>query len=522
MSKFPTSDKYLAAMQNPGLAFTDPELKQCAVETDMHGLPRPFSGGFVLACHLMNGKSEFAVRCFYKDIRDLKLRYKAIGEFLSKNNTNGIFVLARLLEEGIRVERRLYPIIKMQWVKGDSLGLYVEKNVFNKARMRRLSAEFVKLVQKLEGLHIAHGDLQHLNIIVINGKPVLIDYDDMYLRELAALGSNGKGHPNYQHPARTADHFNSRLDRFPAIVVYLALEALIYRPDLWQKYCTGENMLFVRDDFQEPSQSSLLAEIESIPELKHHAERFRGVCMMEFEDIPSLDEFIAGRFSCPRVSRASGSLTVLSGVVQYDRVNAFNIAEVRRKSGRRVEAIGYVTNVHTAADKYGRQYAILFLKSTKEACLALTIWPRTLELFKKRAIDPAGYVRKWVSVTGVIFYYGDKLQLEVIMPSEIRVLADKSDAMGRLDHSAAKPESKRWCPAFMKTWQSSPCHPGVTKAPAVKRPPIRSSGPTMQKYRPVPVRTAVTQSPIKTTRLAHAEHQQQTFLQKVVRKLKQL
>src|SRR5690606_3395463 len=97
-------------------------------------------------------------------------------------------------------------------------------------------ADFLRLVKELETFNIAHGDLQHGNIIVKNNQMVLIDYDGMYFPELVGLATNEVGHINYQHPQRTARHFNKDIDRFASIIIYIGLKAVSINPSLWKKY----------------------------------------------------------------------------------------------------------------------------------------------------------------------------------------------------------------------------------------------------------------------------------------------
>ena len=101
-----------------------------------------------------------------------------------------------------------YPILKMGWVEGEPLNLYVEKNLTHASLLRDLDREFAKMVRDLRRFFIAHGDLQHGNVLVVNGKLKLVDYDGMFVPDLDGLPSHELGHPNYQHPARSASDFS--------------------------------------------------------------------------------------------------------------------------------------------------------------------------------------------------------------------------------------------------------------------------------------------------------------------------
>jgi hypothetical protein len=432
MRRFPTPNDYLITMQFPQKSLLVPELREFSVVKDPLGMPKTMSGGCVVTFHLVNGTSELALRLFCKELTDLQVRYRVTGQFVARDDLGGILVPATYVDRGIMVNAQVCPLITMPWVNGDPLNLYVEKYVFNAERMKKVVQRFRSLVWKLERAGIAHGDLQHGNIIVYKGWLILIDYDSMYLPELSHLKGNLIGHSNYQHPGMTRERYDSKLDRFPAIVIYTALESVVHKPELWVKYSNGENMLFTDEDSKNPEGSALLAELDGLPEIRHLAERFRSVCKMGIENVPRLGDFISGNFSYPKIAAGRPRVVVPRKVLQYDRVDAFNMSELKTNSCRRVEVIGYVANVYRGTDKNGRRYVFLYLKSTERKGLALTIWPPTLMLFVGQGIDPEDYRKKWVSVIGVITTLNGRSQLEITMPSEIQVLADKSQAMARL------------------------------------------------------------------------------------------
>ena len=137
----PRGDEYVAAVQNPRTAFGDAELRDCVPESDQFGIPKPYSGGFTATFHLTQQSREWAVRCFTRAISDLQERYAAIDHFLARNNEQG-FVGTFYLSQGIRIAAHWYPIIKMQWVKGETLNAFIGKNIGNAGRIQKLVPEF--------------------------------------------------------------------------------------------------------------------------------------------------------------------------------------------------------------------------------------------------------------------------------------------------------------------------------------------------------------------------------------------
>lgn len=297
----PRGDEYVSAVQNPRTAFGDSELQGCTPEVDKFAIPKPYSGGFTATFHLLNQSREWAVRCFTRPISDLQERYAVIDRFLAKNREH-FLVGTFYLSQGIRIGGRWYPIIKMQWVKGDTLNSFIEKNIRSAVRLEKLVPEFVSLVRRLQQLKIAHGDLQHGNIMARDGKLFLIDYDGLFLPKLNHLKTNEIGHVNYQHPGRNASHYGPFVDRFSSIVIYVGLRAIAESPKLWDKYNEGESILFRSGDFANPAGSTLFRELAAIPKLAGDVEKFQGVCKLSLDDVPDLETFISGSFQYPRVT----------------------------------------------------------------------------------------------------------------------------------------------------------------------------------------------------------------------------
>src|SRR5439155_15880605 len=127
---------------------------------------------------------------------------------------------------------------------------------------------WLRLSRDLVAARMAHGDLQHGNVILVPGKkagsvaPRLIDYDGMFVPALAGSRANELGHPNFQHPRRRDDPFHQDVDRFSHLVVYVAVRCLAAGGrGLWDRYDNGDNLLFREQDFAEPGRSPLFQEL---------------------------------------------------------------------------------------------------------------------------------------------------------------------------------------------------------------------------------------------------------------------
>lgn len=272
----PKPDQYNQALQSPAFAFADPELKAARVLTTPLGLPKVVSGGFALTYRLDAVRGHWAVRCFHRDVPDLQQRYAAISQFV-KADCKGIFAPIDYMPQGVLVDGKRYPITKMPWIAAVPINRYLEENLSSQTATS-LESRFARIVRELATDRIAHGDLQHGNVLVTSaGNLKLVDYDGMYVPALHGRASNEAGHGNYQHPLRN-DQFGPELDRFSSLVITTALRALADKPSLWTTYSNGDNLLFRQADFLDPAVSPLFRELQTMPTVKSLADRLVRVC----------------------------------------------------------------------------------------------------------------------------------------------------------------------------------------------------------------------------------------------------
>lgn len=288
---WPTPQEYNEAVQNPALNFVDAELRGGTAELTPLGLPRAITGGFASVYKLRCGNRDWAVRCFLREVPDQQERYAAIGRHLASAKlpyTVGFAFLA----DGINVGGRPYPILKMEWVQGEPLDRWIERHLGNSAALRAMADRWVALLRALRRASVAHGDLQHGNILVVNDELRLIDYDGLYVPALAGRDASEVGHRNYQHPRRGPADFGPQLDHFAGWSIDLSLRALAIEPGLWAKLGAGdEALLFRREDYERPALSSALAALEALPDPAFLAlvGRFKALLAQDVAQIPPLD-----------------------------------------------------------------------------------------------------------------------------------------------------------------------------------------------------------------------------------------
>lgn len=288
---WPNPQDYSEAVQAPQISFMDEDLKTSSVAMNILGIPKVASGMFASVYQFSKEHEQWAVRCFNTKLIDQHERYKAISKFILADDLT-YTVDFNYIEDGIKVNGHWFPILKMNWVDGITLEAYIERNLDQPHVLAHLREQFETMMTKLRANSIAHGDLQHGNIMVSHDELYLVDYDGFFVPELKGRFSNELGHPNYQHPGRRDRHFGEYLDNFSAHVIDLTLLILIEDPALWQRFRGGDEcLLFRKADYVDPENSALfkaLSSSESKP-IQAAAVTLKRLLRLELEDIPFLE-----------------------------------------------------------------------------------------------------------------------------------------------------------------------------------------------------------------------------------------
>ncbi|HMG19645.1 MAG TPA: hypothetical protein VK573_13040 [Gemmatimonadales bacterium] len=269
MGAWPDLTEYHEAVQHPQKAFADPGLRAVALELDRFGMPKPATGANAVVYKgikpggFFSFRKTWAIRCFLRPISDHAERYEAISRHLHRVRLR-YDVEFRFLKQGIQIGSKWFPIVKMQWAEGDLLHSYVEKQLRYPWFLAHLRAKWVTLVRDLEAARVAHGDLQQGNILVREGSIQLVDYDGMWVPALKGRHATEIGHRAYQHPERSEQDYGQEIDRFSALVIYLSLAALEEDATLWERFHTGDNLIFVREDFQQVGRSEIWQQLRRI------------------------------------------------------------------------------------------------------------------------------------------------------------------------------------------------------------------------------------------------------------------
>ncbi len=228
-----TLGQYLSTLADPhGLTRTLGEIALCR---DDRGRPLYSVGNSAAVFRIRHEGRIRALRCYMRPMRHLREIY---GErllprelFLFTSPTGGVWA----------------DVVVDTWIEGTTLQEAIAEaaTAADTARLARLSEAFDRLAAALVADDRAHGDLKPENIIVDPlGALHPIDLDASFLPAFAGESSPELGTAAFQHPARTAEDFDARLDDYPAALISTALHALVREPALFARYGDRDGLLF--------------------------------------------------------------------------------------------------------------------------------------------------------------------------------------------------------------------------------------------------------------------------------------
>src|SRR5947208_4036453 len=407
---YPQIVEYHEAVQHPSQAFVDPELKQGAVAEHNLGLPLVMSGGFALTYAVTTPRRKCAVRCFHREIPAIQQKYEAISRKL-RSLTNGCFVYFDFQQSGINVRQQTFPIVRMDWVEGDTLGIWLDKHFDDPRVLEKARTDFAAIARFLEQKGIAHGDIQNGNVMVANGDIKLIDYDGMFVPGMRPGNGSETGHKHFQHPERRVSDFGPGMDRFSFIALDLSLKALVEDKSLYAKFREGgETVVFKANDFADPGNSEIFRRLLAMPRLKEQARRFAAICEAPLAAVPTLDEYLTGsnipaaKTQIKTQPSPAARPPAASYISAYPVVDALHFSAAMQRVGDRVELIGRIVEVKPGSRKAGKgppkRYVFINFGSSRGNIVKISIWSDGLAKLKEQ--PSTAWVGRWVSVTGLM------------------------------------------------------------------------------------------------------------------------
>ena len=304
---WPQPPEYVEAIQNLRTAFKDADIRAGRATLKSSGEPKLWTGNFAAVFEVQAAAKEqkWAVKCFTREVAGLQERYREIGDHL-KNFPLPFMVGFDYAPESLLVGGHWYPFLKMDWVEGlrlDELIAQCFEGRWNyKGTLGQLCELWIKMARRLREAQVAHGDLQHGNVLLV---PVpesktfslkLIDYDGLCVPALAEKPSGELGHPAYQHPQRLRDGgYGMEIDRFSHLLIYSSLRFLIAGGKaLWDRFYDGDKLLFSCKDLEQPESSPVFEHAWNMvnPDCHMLAGHLILAAKGPLSEVPALDEVV--------------------------------------------------------------------------------------------------------------------------------------------------------------------------------------------------------------------------------------
>lgn len=294
--QYPSKDDYLKAVQRSE-SFASDELRRAEfVRHPVWQIPKPAAGASAVVFKAVLDGEEQALRFPTRQDASRADRYEALQQHFTVHDLAGCVAMPRWVRDGIRINGRTWPVVRMQWVNGRTLNHYVDHLVTQQdsGALVGLTGAWRELVVRLQRAEFAHGDLQHGNVLVDHhGALRLVDFDCSWIAQFAGQPAPSEtGHRNYQLENR---QWGRWMDTFPGLVIYLSLLALSKNPMPWSALNTGENLLFRRDDFAPPFATPVWKHLADIrdPQLDRLAALLKECCLPGWSASGGLDELLA-------------------------------------------------------------------------------------------------------------------------------------------------------------------------------------------------------------------------------------
>ena len=249
-----------------------PELQEATViESDKKGFLFCLSGGFNLVYkYLTVQKQTKALRInFTGNFDAVFLRIAKIADYL-KHKDLPYFVDFTYYEKALFIKGQDWSAITMEWREGLLLKDYLKAHLQQPQKIAALAEAFKTMIETLHKHQIAHGDLQHGNILVHpNGNISLLDYDSVIIPEFVDSQETITGLRTYQHPQRflkTNNNSHLKIDFFSELVIYASLVVLSKQPELFNSMALDktEGLLFTEADFKDIGKAAVTKDIVAI------------------------------------------------------------------------------------------------------------------------------------------------------------------------------------------------------------------------------------------------------------------
>lgn len=252
--EWPSPSVYAQAVQAPQLLAD--ELRACTPRSGfLADLPLSFTGANAIVFPIDGPDGPGGLRFFTNRHAAQPGRYAALDRHRAHQDLPAL-ARCRWIDDAIRLDGVTYPALLMEWIDGVLFDQYVLQLADTDATdaLRALADDVWQLVSDLQAASLAHGDIQHGNLLVdrATGALRLVDFDSIWVPELVGSPPAEAGHPSYQHPERLSySPWGPGVDTFAAMVLRLTLLAFAADPGLRTHAVPGSHLLLSDTDLKE-------------------------------------------------------------------------------------------------------------------------------------------------------------------------------------------------------------------------------------------------------------------------------
>jgi eukaryotic-like serine/threonine-protein kinase len=302
VNTYPSAVDYTLALQNPNGAFTDADLRAATFTQGLLG-PYGIAGSSAVVFHGVVGGEDCALRCYTREDASTPERYALLSGFVADNGLSKYVGGVTWYQHEVQVKGAKWPVLKMAWIEGQQLNEYVGYLADGRhtTALGTLAKHWLELVNELQRVRFAHGDLQHGNILVDQQRQLrLVDFDSVWIPQLQGQEPpTESGHTSYQSQSGGGkSRWGPYMDTFSGLVIYLALTALAKDPGLWPEFNNGDNLLFERDDFGPPYNTGVWNRLAGLgdPDVNRIAARLKACCAPDWVASKSLRDTLAAKW----------------------------------------------------------------------------------------------------------------------------------------------------------------------------------------------------------------------------------
>ena len=266
--QYPLMSEYMSAIRDASDNLD--ELAHLVPVLDDHGEPYRSSSAFAVVFKMKDEQTGkcYALKCFLEEQEGRAEAYRLIADELDCIDSSYV-TSVKYLEKEIFVdsscEEDEFPVLLMDWVKGETMETYIANNYQDEYAMGMLCYRFCKMAAWLRSQPFAHGDIKPDNIIVRpDGTLTLVDYDGMFVPAMNGQKSPTIGTKDFSHPLRTVDDFDESIDDFALASIALSLKAISMNSTLLDTYGASDRLLFSESDYRTPSSSKAISALQDL------------------------------------------------------------------------------------------------------------------------------------------------------------------------------------------------------------------------------------------------------------------